>query len=265
MRRKRKAKTGMIRAGAAAAAVAAGFLMALGIMTKTDLPAKQQEKFCGGKILCRFLSDVCEKAECLDAEYVYKEGFSSHKIGDAVKLRIQGISYKENRSITLDELRYIRIKYYDFDGNIQKGELIVNRKISRDILEIFYDLYENRYPLERVSLIDEYGADDEKSMEANNTSAFNYRVIAGTEVLSCHASGMAVDINPRINPCVTKQGIAPENGECYVQRDVSRCTGDYKNYMIQEGDYIYRLFKKHGFQWGGDWISSKDYQHFEKK
>ena len=98
-------------------------------------------------------------------------------------------------------------------------------------------------------------------MAANNTSCFNYRVIAGTDKLSNHAYGLAIDINPRINPYI-RQGETADT--VYAQRDVKKCRGKYRKYMIQKDDYIYRLFQKYGFSWGGDWSSVKDYQHFEK-
>lgn len=198
------------------------------------------------------------------AQVVYQDGFSYHRITSAVKKRVQGKSYKKNKHINLDQLRYVRVKHYDFDGNVKAGELIVNRKIARDIVEIFYELYQNEYPLEEVSLIDKYDADDGRSMKANNTSAFNYRKIAGTKTLSRHAYGMAIDINPRINPYVVGNFIDPKNGSVYAQRDVKKCRGAYKKWMIHKNDFIYRLFIEHGFEWGGDWKRIKDYQHFEK-
>ena len=98
-----------------------------------------------------------------------------------------------------------------------------------------------------MRLIDDYGANDEKSMAANNTSAFNYRVISGTTKLSNHSYGMAIDINPRINPWVKGNKVSPANGKVYKQKN----------------DTAYKIFKKYGFSWGGEWRSSKDYQHFE--
>lgn len=195
---------------------------------------------------------------------LYKEGFSCHPVSEPIKARITGKSYQENDNIQLGQLRYVRIKYYGFDGAVKDGELLVNEKIAQDTMEIFYDLYKHQYPLQEVSLIDKYDGDDGRSMRANNTSAFNYRVIAETENLSRHAYGMAIDINPRINPCV-KEGVAqPKNGSLYAERDPEKCRGKYRNFMIQKGDYLYQLFQAHGFTWGGDWNSLKDYQHFEK-
>lgn len=194
-----------------------------------------------------------------------REGFSCHKLDKEIQRRISGKSYKPNDYVTFDDLRHIKIRYYGFDGRVKDGELIVNRRIADDVLEIFYDLYCSRYPLQEVSLVDKYDADDERSMAANNTSCFNYREIAGTDKLSNHAYGLAIDINPLINPCIRQgSGTAAEEQSVYAQRDMTKCRGAYKAYMIQKGDYIYRLFQKHGFSWGGDWSSVKDYQHFEK-
>lgn len=194
-----------------------------------------------------------------------REGFSCHKLDKELQRRISGKSYKPNEYVAFDDLRYLQIRYYGFDGKAKDGELIVNRAIADDVLEIFYELYCSRYPLQEVSLVDKYDADDERSMAANNTSCFNYRAIAGTNKLSNHAYGLAIDINPLINPCIRQESRAdPEELSVYAQRDMEKCSGKYKAYMIQKGDYIYRLFQKHGFSWGGDWSSVKDYQHFEK-
>jgi hypothetical protein len=111
-------------------------------------------------------------------------------------------------------------------------------------------------------LIDEYDADDEASMRANNTSAFNFRKSSGMRTLSKHSTGMAIDINPLYNPLVKhREGrtkVYPSTAVPYIDR-----TQDFP-YKIVKGDLCYRLFKKYGFSWGGDWKSSKDYQHFEK-
>lgn len=115
-----------------------------------------------------------------------------------------------------------------------------------------------------MRLIDDYQADDEKSMAANNTSSFNFRKVAGTNRLSKHAMGLAIDINPRINPYINSKGVlAPQNGSVYKERDAKKCKGKYAGYMIQKNSRITKIFKKYGFSWGGDWKYSKDYQHFE--
>lgn len=121
-----------------------------------------------------------------------------------------GVSYRENPDISLDELRYVRIIHYDFKGQIQEGELVVNQKIAYPVMRAFYQLYKWEYPIERVRLVDDFDGDDEASMEANNTSAFNYRTVEGRDELSKHALGMAIDINPLMNPYVREDGYFPK-------------------------------------------------------
>ncbi|MBE5938034.1 MAG: M15 family metallopeptidase [Lachnospiraceae bacterium] len=196
---------------------------------------------------------------------VIEDGFSYSKIPASIKKRITGSSYRKNPYISLKELRYVRIKHYNYKGKVKSGELIVNKAIAKDVAEIFCELYKIEYPIRRVELVDEYEADDDLSMEADNTSCFNYRSISGSKTLSMHGLGLAIDINPRINPCVGgARGIVPPNGKAYKERNVKKCTGRYKNMMIHKGDAAYKIFKEHGFEWGGEWKNMKDYQHFYK-
>ncbi|WP_026521223.1 M15 family metallopeptidase [Butyrivibrio sp. VCB2001] len=194
----------------------------------------------------------------------YMDGFYYEPISNEVFKRISGISYPVDCTVSLDELRYVGLMYVDFNGEPQKGELICNKALAQDMVEIFYELYSNDYQLESVKLVDEYGGDDTASMLANNTSCFNYRVVEGTTRLSNHAYGRAIDINPFYNPYITynKDGttnVSPAGSEAYADRSASF------PYKIDENDLAYKLFKEHGFKWGGDWNNSKDYQHFEKK
>ena len=196
---------------------------------------------------------------------VYHPGFSSTRITKPVYQRIKGKSYRKNKYISLSDLRYLRLRYYDYSGRIRQGEMIVNKRIAKSTVNVFYQLYQIKYPIQRMKLVDEYKADDDKSMRANNTSAFNFRMIGNTNKLSNHALGLAIDINPRINPCVGgAHGIAPANGKLYVQRNKKRCKGKFAANMIHKQDKAYRIFRKNGFKWGGNWKSMKDYQHFEK-
>ena len=155
------------------------------------------------------------------------------------------------------------MQYVDFQGQQQQGVLICNAKISKDLQEIFAELYRQKYPIERIRPISEYDNDDERSMRANNTSCYCYRVVEGSSKLSKHAQGLAIDINPLYNPCVKRKKdgtllIQPATGKPYVNRSKS-----FK-YKITSQDLCYRLFVQHGFRWGGNWRSLKDYQHFEK-
>ena len=215
----------------------------------------------------------------------YADGFFYQPLTDAVIAKITGLSYpvtktlapalaqtatnivsdEEILAVSYDDLRYMNVLYYDFNGEIQTGELICNKGIADDLIEIFHELYMNEYQIEKIRLIDEYNGDDTASMLDNNTSCFNYRVVDGTSSLSKHAIGCAIDINPFYNPYVVfnKDGsgetyISPEGSEIYADRSKSF------PYKIDENDLCYKLFKKHGFVWGGDWNSCKDYQHFQK-
>lgn len=182
-----------------------------------------------------------------------------------IKARITGCSYpdtEESLQISYEDLAYVHVLHYDFEGQVQEGELICNQAIAQDLADIFYELYESRYPVEKIRLIDEYGADDEASMADNNTSCFNYRTVPGRTKLSNHSYGLAIDVNPLYNPYVrTKDGkelVSPDNGVPYADR-----SADFPH-KIDKNDLCYRLFIEHGFTWGGEWNSSKDYQHFEK-
>ncbi|MBE5914651.1 MAG: M15 family metallopeptidase [Pseudobutyrivibrio ruminis] len=176
--------------------------------------------------------------------------------------RIKGKSYKDDCTIPVSDLRYLHVLHVGFDGQTHEGEIICNKSIAEDLLEIFEALYEAEYPIEKIKLVDEYNAEDEASMADNNSSCFNFRFISHTTKVSNHGAGLAIDINPLYNPYVkTVDGalsIEPANGAPYVDR-----SADFP-YKIDETDLAYQLFTAHGFTWGGAWSSSKDYQHFEK-
>ena len=108
---------------------------------------------------------------------------------------MQGKSYKADCTLPRENLRYIHVLHVGFDNQVHEGELVVNKDIADDVLEIFKELYESGYQIEKVKLVDEYDADDEASMSDNNSSAFNFRFISHTTKISKHGMGMAVDIN----------------------------------------------------------------------
>ena len=193
---------------------------------------------------------------------IYAQNFSQQEITDSIFARIEGKSFKKNSTTPREDLRYLKVLHYNKEGEVLEGELICHKDIADDLLAIFRELYKAKYPIERMVLIDEYDADDETSMRANNTSAFNFRPASGMRRLSKHSTGMAIDINPLYNPLVKhREGrtkVYPSTATPYIDR-----TQDFP-YKIVKGDLCYRLFKKYGFSWGGDWKSSKDYQHFEK-
>lgn len=189
------------------------------------------------------------------------DDFYITEITDDIFDRIYGKSFKEDCTLPREELRYLHVLHKDINGEEHEGEMIVNRHIAEDVLDILKELYENDYPIEKIRLVDEYGADDELSMEDNNSSCFNFRFIPRTKKISKHGMGMAVDINTLYNPYITtvngRRNVDPVNAEPYVDRDA-----DF-DYKIEKGDLCYNLFTGHGFTWGGEWKNSKDYQHFE--
>lgn len=193
-------------------------------------------------------------------EFYYTE------IPDHIKEKITGISFPEKEGlISYDDLAYVVVEHYDLNGDLHQGELICNQAIAQDLVDIFRELYNNHYPIEKIRLVDEYNGDDDLSMLDNNTSCFNYRTVAGTDRLSNHAYGMAIDINPFYNPYVVLtdqteiERVSPVESSAYADR-----TTEFP-YKIDENDLAYKLFSEHGFIWGGHWKTVKDYQHFEKK
>ena len=178
-----------------------------------------------------------------------EDSFVQEAVSDAVFARMEGKSFGRGCTTPREDLRYLRVLHYNKEGEVKEGELVCHRSIADDLLSIFRELYKAKYPIERVVLIDEYGADDEASMRANNSSSFNFRRIEGTKRLSSHSRGMAIDINPLYNPYIRQRNgrtlVSPQGAEAYTDR-----TKDFP-YKIVKGDLCYRLFKKHGFTWGG--------------
>ena len=175
--------------------------------------------------------------------------------------RMDGKSYKKNCTVPREQLRYIRTLHYGFDGEVRIGEMVANKKIASKLCDIFYELYQEKYEIEKMVLVDDYDADDNLSMADNNTSCFNFRTVSGTKRLSNHSYGLAVDINPRYNPYIHmkdgKMVCEPENGRRYQNREKQF------EHKITPEDPCYQIFIRNGFTWGGEWEASKDYQHFQ--
>ncbi|MCQ2516324.1 MAG: M15 family metallopeptidase [Saccharofermentans sp.] len=190
------------------------------------------------------------------------EGFYISEIDDVLFASMQGKSFKSDCTTLREDLRLVHVLHVGFDDLTHEGELVVNKSIAFDTLSVFEKLFEARYPIERIELIDKYDADDEASMRANNSSAFNFRFISYTTTVSNHGMGLAIDINPLYNPYVKMVGdrlsIEPLTGAPYVDRSLDT------PYKIDHDDLAYKLFIEAGFTWGGDWVGRKDYQHFEK-
>ncbi len=153
------------------------------------------------------------------------------------------------------DLILIEVQYYSFDDKLHQGQLVINKLLRSDLIKIFKKIKEERFPIGKAVPIVSYNWNDEKSMEDNNTSAFNYRFIAGTKKLSNHSYGTAIDINPLFNPYIRKDLHQPE-GSVYNPARRGTITGD--SFLVKE-------FKLMGWDWGGNWVNKKDYQHFEKE
>lgn len=210
-------------------------------------------------------AQTSDRAEVFTDRTTYQPDFYYEPLSEELKEAITGISYPAEGAaeISYEDLAYVHVLHCDFNGETAQGELICNKAIAQDLVEIFYELYVAEYQIEKMVLIDSYNGDDNASMEDNNTSCFNYRTVDGTTSLSKHALGLAIDINPFYNPYVrfTKEGgqiVLPEGSEYYADRTL------IFPYKIDTSDLCYRLFMEHGFTWGGNWNSGKDYQHFQK-
>lgn len=184
--------------------------------------------------------------------------FVSQPVPVEIQARMNGKSMPQGTPVSYADLRYLTLYYYDFEGEIQQGEMVCNKAIAKDLLSIFRTLFAVRYQICSIRLVDDFDASDEASMQANNTSCFNYRSVPGTHKLSKHALGRAVDINPLQNPFIYQGRIHPATAGDYVDRSKAF------PHKIDKGDFCKKLFISHGFHWGGDWYGMKDYQHFEK-
>jgi hypothetical protein len=181
------------------------------------------------------------------------------RLPDGLRAWMNGVSWRPGCPVPLRKLRVIVLRYWGFDRQAHMGRLVVHARVATRIAGAFGRLYEVSYPIRRMRLVDYYGADDRTSMEHDNTSAFNCRWRAGQPgVWSQHAYGRAIDINPVENPYVWSGGVSPWNGAPYVDRS------DRRRGMIFHGDAVWWAFRARGWEWGGDWTSVKDYQHFSQ-
>jgi hypothetical protein len=166
-------------------------------------------------------------------------------------------SWHSGCPVPIKDLRLLTMSYWGFDHRAHTGEMVVNAKVAGDVLSVFEALFDLRFPIRRMRLVDEYGADDDRSMAADNTSAFNCRSATGHPgVWSEHSYGWAIDLNPRENPYVAGSFVAPPEGADFLDRTATA------RGMIHGGDAVVRAFARIGWTWGGTWSSIKDYQHF---
>ncbi len=173
-----------------------------------------------------------------DCNYTFEQALKGKKIPPDIKA----------------QLALVKVEYYSFDGKLHSGQLVINKKLKRDIISIFKEIKGIKFPVAKVIPVAAYRWSDSASMSDNNSSAFNYRFIKGTRRLSNHAEGRAIDINPLFNPQIKKDEVLPPTGSY----------SPHRNGTITKSSKIVQFFKEKGWTWGGDWKNSKDYQHFEK-
>jgi hypothetical protein len=176
-----------------------------------------------------------------------------------VTARRLGASWCDDCPVGVHELRLVSLSRLGFDGGVHRGQLVVAADLAAELAHVFADLYFARFPVERMDTVEKLGADDARSMAANNSSAFNCRPITGGTAWSRHAYGRAVDVNPVQNPYVGPDGtVRPRNGMPYVDRTVGHPG------LIRPDGLVVRAFERRGWTWGGHWDAPVDYHHFEK-
>ena len=168
----------------------------------------------------------------------------------------QALEGSEIPNYIRNHLALVDVSYLSFDGQEHQGQLVVDSRVVEDIKKVFIKLLEISFPIEKVIPITKYGWDDEASMQDNNTSAFNYRKILGTDRLSNHSLGLAIDINPLLNPYYSYNGTIYPLGAKY---DTS-----VRGTITAESEIVL-LFTSLGWTWLGEREKNKDYQHFEKR
>jgi hypothetical protein len=175
-------------------------------------------------------------------------------ISDELRALMEQTTWEPGCPVEIDELRKLTLRYVDLDDDEHEGELIVHKDVAEDLLGVFVALYEDRFPIVRMEPIEHFDGDDDASMAANNTSAFNCRPITGSDRWSEHAYGWAVDINPIQNPYERDGEVLPPEGEPYLDRD------DVRPGMVTRPGVV-EYFDELGWGWGGDWNTLKDYMH----
>lgn len=183
---------------------------------------------------------------------------SVDRIDRGTRERMTGVSWHRGCPVGFGELRLLTVRHWGFDHRPHRGRLVVNRDAATAMLGAMRSLYRLHFPIRQMRLVDAYGADDHRSMAADNTSAFNCRTVAGSGgVWSEHAYGRALDLNPLENPYVTASGyVSPPAGAPFADR--SR----HRRGMVHRGGPVVEAFAAVSWKWGGNWPWPKDYQHF---
>lgn len=170
--------------------------------------------------------------------------------------REEAINHPECPDSIKERLAVVPVKFFGADNQIHEGQVVVDKDLTQDVMDLFEIIMKEKFPLTSVKPIAEFDWDDEASMSANNTSAFNYRKIAGQDRLSLHSYGFAIDLNPKINPVIEKGEVTQPSNGSYNTEVPGTLHKDHK---------IVQFMKSRGWEWGGHWERYQDYQHFQKK
>ena len=188
-----------------------------------------------------------------------QDEFRVAAVGGAIRMKMLSTTWHAGCPVAVESLRQLSITYRNYQGEKQKGELVVHAEVAKEVLEIFRDLYRHGFRIEQINPVENYGGSDDASMAANNTSAFNCRDVTGqTGKFSNHSWGRAIDINPLTNPYVKGSTVLPPEGRRHLDRQMDEAGS------IGADSYIVKRFHAAGWEWGGAWTDRKDYQHFEK-
>ncbi len=168
-----------------------------------------------------------------------------------------GTSYSPGCPVALSDLRYVTVSFHGFDDAAHTGELVLAESAADDLVRVFRRLFRAGYPIEEMRLPATTDLEAPPTGDGNNTAAFVCRPTTGqSSGFSAHAYGLAIDVNPFLNPYVRGDLVLPERASAYLDRARVRPG------MIEPGDVVVRAFAAIGWSWGGDFSSLKDYQHF---
>jgi hypothetical protein len=246
----RRSRTARLASAAAALVAAAAFLASLAVLSSPRADASSR-----ATTAAQSPGPAAAQPAVTRATPKFKSSIHTIDAALAAKMRKSG-SWKPGDPVSLGQLRLIKVSFWGFDHKVHTGNLVVDTVWAKRLTGVFHRLFNAHFHIRSMKLIDAFGADDHRSMKADNTSAYNGRFVNGTSHWSMHAYGRAIDINTVENPWVDGKDVSPPNGRPYADR-TRKATG-----MIHAGDAVVRAFASIGWKWGGSWSGGKDYQHF---
>lgn len=205
---------------------------------------------------------ACLLTDATPAKKADSDEFKSSitSISPNTQLLMRKYTWNPECPVPLNDLREIYLTYWGYDNKPHQGVLIVHKELAQEITQVFKTLYYHKFPIQRMELMEAFRGNDDASMAANNTSAFNCRAVTGRPgIFSQHSYGRAIDINPFYNPYVKDGNVLPATAKEFVDRSIP-LPG-----KITEPSVVYTEFTKLGWDWGGHWFDLQDYQHFEKR